>query len=641
MSWLQKLHETYERCAASDLPDAKALLPIAHTTQQAHIEIVIDGQGRFRRARVIAKEEQQTLIPCTESAAGRAGTKPAPFPLCDKLQYVAADFVAYGGTVTSGFAKAPDVPHAEYLALLREWEQRSNHQKLKAILAYVERGRVVRDLVSASVLPTDPARTTPTLLKEWHGPGDPPEIFRRMPKTAAPEDAFVRWRVETADDPETGTWEDDRLIKAWQHFYAAQSVQSGLCYSTGMLGPLAEQHPRKLRNQADQARLISSNDTSGFTFRGRFVDSAQAVGVSFEVTQKAHNALRWLIARKQAHRNGDQVILSWTPAGRPIPDPWAHTLDLLAGCGTAPASTSVYDAGQEFAVRLRRALGGYRASLEGDTGVMVMALDSATPGRLAITYYRELGGSEFLERIRSWHENLAWHQYYGRDLQFVGAPSPRDIADAAYGRRLDEKLRKATVERLVPCIVDGQPIPMDLVTSCSRRALARAGLKPSQCWQWEKRLGVACSLHRGFYRERRYSMALEGDRKTRDYLYGRLIAVAEHLEWMALTVANEKRDTTAGRLFQRFADRPYSTWRTIELALGPYKTRLRASRGGFLWNMEVQLDEILGSFSSEDEKEVFTNDRPLSGEFLLGYHCQRQVLRHAHDDTDTSSAAAD
>ena len=34
------------------------------------------------------------------------------------------------------------------------------------------------------------------------------------------------------------------------------------------------------------------------------------------------------------------------------------------------------------------------------------------------------------------------------------------------------------------------------------------------------------------------------------------------------------------------------------------------------------MDEVLCSFQHED----FTTDRPLAGEFLLGYHCQRQAL---------------
>ena len=136
-------------------------------------------------------------------------------------------------------------------------------------------------------------------------------------------------------------------------------------------------------------------------------------------------------------------------------------------------------------------------------------------------------------------------------------------------------------------------------------------------------------------------MALEEDRKTRDYLYGRLLAIAEEIERMALLVADENRDTTAARLMQRFADRPYSTWRTIELALSPYRSRLRSSRAGFLWNKEKLLDQVLGAFSPQDEKEAFINDRPLAGEYLLGYHCQRQQFRHAPEDTDPTSVATE
>ena len=119
-------------------------------------------------------------------------------------------------------------------------------------------------------------------------------------------------------------------------------------------------------------------------------------------------------------------------------------------------------------------------------------------------------------------------------------------------------------------------------------------------------------------------MALEEDRGTRDYLYGRLLALADSIEGYALWQADEMRDTTAARLMQRFADRPFSTWRNIELALTPYKSRLRTSEKGsrFLWKREKLLDQIQCRFQAND----FTSDRALSGEFLLGYHCQRASL---------------
>lgn len=126
-------------------------------------------------------------------------------------------------------------------------------------------------------------------------------------------------------------------------------------------------------------------------------------------------------------------------------------------------------------------------------------------------------------------------------------------------------------------------------------------------------------------------MALELDRTSRDYLFGRLMAVAERIEGLALRLADEKRDTNAAKLMQRFADHPYSTWRTIELSLAPYKARLRSKSPGFLVNMEKLIDEIVCSFNGQD----FMSEARLSGEFLLGYHCQRQALRPKSESDKT------
>lgn len=129
-------------------------------------------------------------------------------------------------------------------------------------------------------------------------------------------------------------------------------------------------------------------------------------------------------------------------------------------------------------------------------------------------------------------------------------------------------------------------------------------------------------------------MSLELDRTTRDYLYGRLLAIAENIEDRALYLAGEKRDTSAAKLMQRFADHPYSTWRTIELSLSPYKTRLRTKRPAFLAVMEAQLDKVVCEFQGND----FTEDRKLSGEFLLGYHCQRLTLREKPETVENENA---
>jgi CRISPR-associated protein Csd1 len=264
---------------------------------------------------------------------------------------------------------------------------------------------------------------------------------------------------------------------------------------------------------------------------------------------------------------------------------------------------------------------GYKAKLGPTEGIVIMGMDSATPGRMAITFYRELTGSDFLARVLNWHESCAWWQDFGKNkytqkpLRFIGAPSPKDIALAAHGRRMDDKLRKATVERILPCIIDGSQFPLDIVQSAVSNTCNRIG---SENWEWEKVLGITCSIYKHYHKERRYGMALETGRHTRDYLFGRLLAVADGLEGYALFVAKDKRETSAARLMQRFADHPCSTWRTIELSLVPYKARLGARAVKYL----KVIDEVICAFNTED----FINDKPLTGEFLLGYHCQRKDL---------------
>lgn len=621
MSWIQKLYETYEHCAAQAYTSSEAALtPLYHMVQQAHIEITLDSRGNFRRASVIDKEN--TVIPATEKSATARTSAVVPHPLCDHVKYCAGDY-------KEGNEK--DNKYFElYLKCLREWcASTCSHPKAVAILKYVERQTVLSDLIKEGVITVD---SKGHMLRTWKSKEDKPRLLKQLTPDKGiykPQNALIRWRVEIPSDPVPEVWKDATLQDAWIRRCTASEETKviDLCMVTGIDRALATKHPNRLRNGKDNAKLISNKkeEDSDFIYLGRFLRASHAAGVGIEVSQKAHSALQWLIKR-QGFRNGDQVIVAWAVSGKELPDPFKNSAAMF-GLETGVDSNAnqlLGDAGQSFALRLNKYISGYRVALGSTNDIVVMGLDSATPGRMAITYYRELTGSEFLDRVQAWHEAFAWHQDYSKDLKFVGAPSPKDITDAAYGRAKDEtlkKLHKATVERLLPCIIDGQPIPRDLVETVVRRACNRDGVDH---WEFEKVLGIACALFRGYFKERSYEMALEADRTTRDYLYGRLLAIAESIERFALTKAEKNRDTTAARLMHRFSDRPYSTWRNIELALAPYKSRLRSSEksAGFLFRREKLLDEILCSFQRED----FIADRPLAGEFLLGYHCQRQAL---------------
>lgn len=665
MSWMAKLYETYEAGMAFDWPDEEKLMPVSHTMQNAHINIVIDGNGNFKRASTL--EKTQIVLPATEKSAGRAGKIPPPHPLADKIQYVAKDYPDYGGE---------NYFYPEYNTLLARWcESEFNHPKAKAVLKYIKKGEVVTDLVSANILHADENNR---LRKKWPfkvtTENPQPIIFKVLPKKKDKKtkesytdqgSALVCWSVEEKENPNSNTWTDHSLQKSWSDFDALTEGAKGLCFVSAKEQTLASNHPAKLRHTGDKAKLVSANDMSGFTFRGRFTDTkksiaangSQSVGISLEITQKAHNALRWLISR-QGYRNGDQVYVTWAVSGKNIPDPLTSSWDMLGNKIALQLKTEeslhqidhTIDMGESFAHSFNKYLAGYRTKLVPNEQIVVMGLDSATPGRMGIIYYRELLASEFLDRIHDWHSHFSWPQRHTREYQNPqtgkksikktiwpeSTPVPRTIAEVAYGSVLksNDTLRKSLLERILPCIVDGRPFPRDVMISAVRRASNRNNCEN---WEWERNLGAACALFKGFYmrhpdktKRRKYAMALEEEKNTRDYLYGRLLAIAEYIEKIALNVGGEKRPTAAARMMQRFADRPFSTWRNIELGLQPYMQRLQGTRAGFLTNRKKELDAVVAAFVPDD----FSSDKSLSGEFLLGYHCQKQFWGNQNSDTN-------
>jgi CRISPR-associated protein Csd1 len=671
MNWIQSLYETYENCQIMiGVVESKdevegieqvPLLPICHTTQKAQIEITLDSKGNFRRGRVVGRAEARTIIPCTEKSAGRTSGESRPHPLCDKLQYLAADYKKYGGEKKHYFES--------YARLLSDWVKSGAPAKVHAIYEYIQKGNIIGDLVASRVLFANEQGKLYTQRPFEKGKNADTDIFDILPgrinkNTGKLEswqaDAFVRWKVE-GSAAVAEVWNDTEVIQSWVDYYSATKQTKSLCYVTGEEGFTADQHPAKIRNDADKAKLIASgksisgngkitiDDGCGFTFLGRFTHPDQTVTVGFEATQKAHFALRWLMSR-QGYVKGELGVVAWATSGVKLIQPTDDPIDVLDKDALAEESKTA-DTAQEVGVRLKKKIAGYRQEI-GDRGdVVVMAVDSVTPGRLSIVFYRALKGSEFLERIENWHETCSWrHTYHSVEVQdgngknkkiyvpFYGAPAPADIAEAAYANNrngkfeLDDKLKKATVKRILPCIVDGQLIPRDLVESVIRRASNRAGLEG---WQWEKTLSIACSLFRKYKeRKEKYEMSLDETRTSRDYLYGRLLAIADVLEERALSNAEKNRPTNATRYMQQFSQRPFSTWKQIHELLTPYVMRL-GDKAAYYKSLIGQVENL---FAHED----FVRNSPLTGEYVLGYYCQRQKMwekkekpADTNDDSDS------
>ena len=152
-----------------------------------------------------------------------------------------------------------------------------------------------------------------------------------------------------------------------------------ICFVTGDYLPVADKHASRIRHSGDKSKLISANDSSGFTFRGRFRSSREAAAVSYEVSQKGHNALKWLIDKQGTTIDG-KVFLVWGSTNLSMPEPQEDTFSLWDDDEQEVVLTDRDSTHKEFALKVRKAIQGFR--YDGDYQslheVTIMILDAAT-----------------------------------------------------------------------------------------------------------------------------------------------------------------------------------------------------------------------------------------------------------------------
>lgn len=634
MTWLRDLYEVYEKNKSfigkrelNQWGQEVILLPISHTTQTAHIEVNITVDGKYHSAIVLGKEHRSnTVIPCTLESASRSSNI-APYPLHDKLSYVAGDFVDYGGEskqkkiIAYGGQQKTGNEFFAYIHNLGLWASSLDcNWKVKAIYQYLSKKCLIKDLVNDGILYVDENNQ---LIKKWDKNyeekfGVKPAIFSAV--TGDQASAFVRFNIYSPTEQYNDVWYDQEVANSFIQFYNSTltNLEHDICYVTGKKAPITRLHANKIRNAADKSKLISSNDETGFTYKGRFETAKQVANISYEASQKAHNALKWLISR-QGETVNQRVFLIW---GINIPLLLENNLFTFS----SNKEEGIVHTEQEYAFRVNRAIKGYHAKVDTQEYVNILILDAATTGRLAVTYYQKLHKNLYLDRLENWFTSCTWRfrvkdKKTGNITSCIKTPIPREIATATHGLR-DDKLIKETVERILICMLENkeQQIPIDI----ERNLIARTS-KPStmENWEWEKCLSVACAVIKHNRKREEIKMTLDLKSKDRNYLFGRLLAVADVAERTALKLIGEDRDTNAMRYMTAFSNQPEKTWKIIREQLHPYLMKLEGR--------SEQFSKLIDEITNEIGLKNFNNER-LDGLYLVGLSNQRQDLNQNKQD---------
>lgn len=625
LQWTNELYRIYERFCGHPIDgDTAVLLPVAHSTANVQIEVTLSEDGTFQSAKKIEdKKDAVTIIPETEDSSRTSNGTPKP--LVDELIYLAGDCAIYVPEKKEKAQKS----YIAYMEQLKNWaEGEYSHPAIRAIFIYLKKGCLIKDLLSTSVLS----------LENNTGKLDSVQIKYK-----------VRFRVYQQDfTKRSETWLDSTLYESWIAQNQKQNISQKvpqLCYATGKVTECSYKHPNKIRNAGDKAKLFSANDESGFSYRGRFQNKEQAVSIGYDFSQKMHNALRWMIQRQGYSISKTMTVLAWESNLEAIPNLMESSSEMSSGykeqCkksqeddinifdiptndfGADVAPERTFASYREDLIKMIR---GYQRNMDPLSNVTVMVLDSATTGRLSMTMYAQMEHSEFFENLKEWHEQTAW-RYWRRKEFDIFSFDLRDIVNCAYGTeqknvlKCDDKLMPFTIGRLLPCVLQKQAFPMDLLQAlCDKAAYPQAY---EQKYNWDLVVACACGMLRKKICEQKGECNMELDETCtrRDYLYGRLLAVAEVAESVALNKkeGNDTRITNARRYFTAFVNQPYRTWNVIRQRLEPYLSAMPKTQRNYYCTM---IDEITSQF----DHTAFMDNSKLEPEYLHAYSCQLQKI---------------
>ncbi|PST49315.1 hypothetical protein COO72_02340 [Bifidobacterium callitrichos] len=607
MSIWSSLLDTYKRLEAhGDLGDG-SMTPFAHMTMTVMIDVIITPDGEPVRVEQITelnrkngkpKKGTTIVVPCTTRSQVRV-TRNQPHPLCDRLSYV---------------DKKQDREQTEtYLKQLAGWKD--GNLELEDIYNYVNGHSITDDAEKYGVKIT----------------GDP----------------GIRFTVTGLPGGRTVHVDEDPVIR--DRWIRLQNTDQEV-YGIDQFGEPLTEPTYSTRNQLlpghPQAKLISVNSQGPwqFQYRGRFASKKEALSIDRVSEYRIFAALEWLIKHNSMQAKNGQMLIVWSieePQIKP-PSPLADSDDastqlddfLSAFPENSTENDRMTDAeisvDTDYARRFARLLQGRagRSVITSHRRISLAILEANVLGRAGIVYYRELRQNEFLEDLLEWHTRNSWHLiHFWKDdkgevqtREFTGAPSCNDILRAAYGPADADRMQGEVRRRLTECMFDDRPLPNDILEAAYRRAVNPDSFKDIDAW--DRSAAVTCALWRGYYNhhERKINMELDKERTDRDYLYGRLLALADNLEYSVLVKQGNgkaSRATNAVKLMTNYAAKPYHTWGVLSRQITPY---LKALNGAPWYQNNV--DEVMSLFRPGE----FENNNPLAPLYLLGYSHERRFL---------------
>lgn len=680
MNWFEELCKLYkmnedvvgdyiaEKDREGKVLNYYALIPLYHNTMKAQLTVYITHDGRFVTASPVPSNEAYTIIPVTEESYVRTSA-PAPHALCDNLKYVARDYEKFMPQGKKGLK----VFYDSYIEQLQNWNDSDlKHPKVTAIYDYLSQNDLVADLVSCGAV----------TLNE-NGYLDP----KAKIGTVSIPDSSVRFHVlsddwdgdltsiEDGSRPATEEcWKDKGLQNRYIEYvrYLERDSKKVLSYATGNMVRPTYNNQKKICSDAGMSKLISFNDyvkRDLLLFMDISRSKEESLQIGYEESSMAYNALKWII-RKQGRRYGGDgeklTVVCWiTGKEDNIPKLEQSTRQICAAFeheeiepkkeksakktkeaveDEDPDTFETFEAMQLDAERFLNAIDGYEKMYDPDQQMHIMAFSAATSGRLAIVENYCGGIIPYLENVKKWHHDMSWLYPYSGKTWFYGTLNIKEMLYTIYGRDSDKSslleikssaynnIESEFSKRLMECILYNEKLPTNIVNNVVNRASQPQSYH--NWWNWEKILSLACACVRkqaiDNHSKEEWSVSLNRECVDRNYLYGRLLAVADRAEYRTFK-HDTARETNAKRYMTKFRQRPFHIWGIIEEKARVYFKKLsQAERIVY----EKELDEIMDLFQDED----YQSTAALNGNYLIGFHNESTYLKSRYKKVENTES---
>ncbi len=640
MSVLSALYQTYNKALENKLVDRTdnleqqtVLLPVYHSSKKSTgsndmIEILLSEAGSFIKAEWIPKDKI-AIFPVTESSIIRAGKVIAPHPLCDELSYLSKEI--------------DQEKHKEYERVLKNWlsysKDGNTNGLLEIVSGYILQGDVLKDCVSSLLANTQYqwGEGNSVIINQ----GDKSEKILKLDKT------FVTFQVETTMSTQANlsVTSNQKLHQHYIEFvrFMNKEQPQEQCDISGESTYCVSRH----RGLMGNAKLISISNHNE-TYYGRFITGEEIIHIGYEVSQKIHLMLKYLLENEQNRRQigescfivnwfsndiGNESAINVLDACAPFDDMTEEDAD----------NTHLSSLGGGVASEINDYLTGTQKKISPDSRFYLMILDKSSNGRISVKYFRELPKSDLFNRVEQWYLSTSW-SFYNATVSKVTKQTPPlfRYIDAVFGLENEKgfmecrnkKLRTKTMERVLPCIIEQRRLPLDIKS----RMLENLCHRNSYDKAWNQAIAIGCSVFKKYQIDYKHkgevSEMLDENNKDRSYLYGRLLAIYEKMELDSLksTVVtgdekrnanDDKRATNAERLWTAYSKRPASTLITLAGKIRPYMDRLTKKNPGLAISHDKLVTHVMNKLVETEEFNCMKN-KALDENFIFGYYAQKQ-----------------